>query len=43
MNHLDCHTNQQRQGAGTGGAGNFLTGAALGALGGYVFGARNRR
>ncbi|CAF1435819.1 unnamed protein product [Adineta ricciae] len=39
----DCHANQQQNAAAGGGAGNFLTGAALGALGGYVFGARNRR
>ncbi|CAF1019005.1 unnamed protein product [Adineta steineri] len=39
-NGADCHTNQRQNAAG-GGATNFLTGAALGALGGYVFG--NRR
>ena len=38
----DCHTNRQAN-AGTGGFGNFFTGAALGALGGYAFGGRNRR
>ncbi|CAF2512138.1 unnamed protein product [Rotaria sp. Silwood2] len=38
----DCTANQQ-QNTGTGGGANFLTGAALGALGGYVFGARNRQ
>ena len=41
MTYLGCNTNRQ-QNAG-GGAGNFFTGAALGALGGYVFGNRNRR
>ncbi|CAF3557711.1 unnamed protein product [Rotaria socialis] len=35
----DCNANRQQNTGGTG----FLTGAALGALGGYVFGARNRR
>nr|ACD37556.1 7TM protein 66 [Adineta vaga] len=37
----DCHANRQQNAAGGGGTANFLTGAALGALGGYVFG--NRR
>jgi hypothetical protein len=37
----DCHANRQAN-AGTGGLGNFFTGAALGALGGYAFGGRNR-
>ncbi|CAF1203150.1 unnamed protein product [Rotaria sp. Silwood1] len=41
-NGADCTANRQ-QNTGTGGGTNFLTGAALGALGGYVFGARNRQ
>jgi hypothetical protein len=41
LNYLGCNTNRQQNAAG-GGATNFLTGAALGALGGYVFGNRNR-
>ena len=40
--NLGCNTNRQ-QTAAPGGAGNFLTGAALGALGGYLFGNRGRR
>ncbi|CAF1209062.1 unnamed protein product [Rotaria sordida] len=38
----DCTANRQAN-TGGGGATNFLSGAALGALGGYVFGTRNRR
>lgn len=38
----DCHANRQQNAGGTGTAGTFAA-AALGALGGYVFGARNRR
>nr|ACF75517.1 7 transmembrane protein 66 [Philodina roseola] len=41
FDNADCHT--ARQNAQQGGTGNFFTGAALGALGGYLFGARNRR
>jgi len=39
-----CHNTQQQQQqqTGTGGNTGFLTGAALGALGGYLFGNRNR-
>ena len=39
----DCHANQRNTNQAGTGAGNFFTGAALGALGGYLFGARNRR
>jgi len=42
FNYSDCHANRQQNAAG-GGTGNFLTGAALGALGGYLFGNRNQR
>lgn len=38
----DCNTARPNAGQ-QGGTGNFFTGAALGALGGYLFGARNRR
>lgn len=42
IDRLGCNTNRPQNAPG-GGAANFLTGAALGALGGYVFGNRNQR
>jgi hypothetical protein len=40
---LDCHSTRTQNTGTASGFGNFFTGAAMGALGGYAFGSRNRQ